>query len=90
MVFTGFFSCETILKIIGFGVKVCFLGCNVANGLRVAKIFVFLFQNFFLKDPWNVFDFVTVIGSISDAVIQETLVRQCVRVFFFGNLKSKF
>ncbi|KAJ6638739.1 Voltage-dependent calcium channel type A subunit alpha-1, partial [Pseudolycoriella hygida] len=50
MVFTGFFSCETILKIIGFGVK-----------------------NFFLKDPWNVFDFVTVIGSISDAVIQETL-----------------
>jgi hypothetical protein len=27
-------------------------------------------QNFF-KDPWNVFDFITVIGSIIDALVLE-------------------
>lgn len=27
-------------------------------------------QNFF-KDPWNVFDFITVIGSIIDALVIE-------------------
>uniref|UniRef100_A0A336JZB9 Voltage-dependent calcium channel type A subunit alpha-1 n=1 Tax=Culicoides sonorensis TaxID=179676 RepID=A0A336JZB9_CULSO len=47
MVFTGMFSVETVLKIIGFGVK-----------------------NFF-KDAWNVFDFITVIGSIIDALVLE-------------------
>lgn len=31
---------------------------------------VFLFQNFF-KDPWNIFDLITVIGSIIDALILE-------------------
>uniref|UniRef100_A0A1B0DPU1 Ion transport domain-containing protein n=1 Tax=Phlebotomus papatasi TaxID=29031 RepID=A0A1B0DPU1_PHLPP len=47
MGFTGMFSVETVLKIIGFGVK-----------------------NFF-KDPWNIFDFITVIGSIIDALVLE-------------------
>ncbi|CAO1437735.1 unnamed protein product [Diamesa serratosioi] len=47
MGFTGMFSVETVLKIIGFGVK-----------------------NFF-KDPWNVFDFITVTGSIIDALVSE-------------------
>jgi len=28
------------------------------------------FQNFF-KDPWNIFDFITVIGSIVDALVIE-------------------
>lgn len=27
-------------------------------------------QNFF-KDPWNIFDFITVIGSIIDALVLE-------------------
>ncbi|XP_048524093.1 voltage-dependent calcium channel type A subunit alpha-1 isoform X3 [Dendroctonus ponderosae] len=47
IVFTFFFLCETILKLIAFGLK-----------------------NFF-KDPWNTFDFVTVIGSIVDAMVVE-------------------
>ncbi|XP_031638629.1 voltage-dependent calcium channel type A subunit alpha-1 isoform X8 [Contarinia nasturtii] len=47
MGFTGMFSVETVLKIIGFGIK-----------------------NFF-KDAWNVFDFITVIGSIIDAMVLE-------------------
>lgn len=29
-----------------------------------------IFQNFF-KDPWNTFDFITVIGSIVDALVIE-------------------
>nr|XP_029722685.1 voltage-dependent calcium channel type A subunit alpha-1-like isoform X10 [Aedes albopictus] len=45
MIFTGMFSVETVLKIIGFGAR-----------------------NFF-KDAWNVFDLITVIGSIVDALI---------------------
>lgn len=71
MVFTGFFSCETILKIIGFGVKVGHCLSFLVKMIKFTSRSTF--QNFFLKDPWNVFDFVTVIGSISDAVIQETL-----------------
>ncbi|XP_076258408.1 calcium voltage-gated channel subunit cacophony isoform X5 [Rhynchophorus ferrugineus] len=47
ILFTFFFLCETILKLIAFG-----------------------FKNFF-KDPWNTFDFVTVIGSIVDAMVVE-------------------
>ncbi|XP_055846918.1 voltage-dependent calcium channel type A subunit alpha-1 isoform X9 [Episyrphus balteatus] len=47
MGFTGMFSVETVLKIIGFGVK-----------------------NFF-KDPWNIFDLITVVGSIIDALWME-------------------
>lgn len=31
---------------------------------------IFLVQNFF-KDPWNTFDFVTVVGSIIDALVVE-------------------
>ncbi|XP_031635540.1 voltage-dependent calcium channel type A subunit alpha-1-like isoform X2 [Contarinia nasturtii] len=50
IVFTTLFSCESILKILGFGIK-----------------------NYF-KDAWNTFDFITVIGSIIDAVISEVTV----------------
>ncbi|XP_023311464.1 voltage-dependent calcium channel type A subunit alpha-1 [Anoplophora glabripennis] len=47
ILFTFLFLCETVLKLIAFGIK-----------------------NFF-KDPWNVFDFITVIGSIVDALVVE-------------------
>ncbi|KAF2879670.1 hypothetical protein ILUMI_26498, partial [Ignelater luminosus] len=47
ILFTFLFLCETVLKLIAFGIK-----------------------NFF-KDPWNTFDFVTVIGSIVDAMVVE-------------------
>ncbi|GLV41113.1 cacophony [Carabus blaptoides fortunei] len=36
----------------------------------VLKLIAFGFKNFF-KDPWNTFDFVTVIGSIVDAMVIE-------------------
>ncbi|XP_049820303.1 voltage-dependent calcium channel type A subunit alpha-1 isoform X2 [Aethina tumida] len=47
ILFTFLFLCETVLKLIAFGIK-----------------------NFF-KDPWNTFDFVTVVGSIVDAMVVE-------------------
>ncbi|KAG5879870.1 hypothetical protein JTB14_036702 [Gonioctena quinquepunctata] len=47
ILFTFLFLCETVLKLIAYGIK-----------------------NFF-KDPWNTFDFVTVIGSIVDAMVVE-------------------
>ncbi|XP_063907007.1 voltage-dependent calcium channel type A subunit alpha-1 isoform X5 [Zophobas morio] len=47
ILFTFLFLCETVLKLIAFGIK-----------------------NFF-KDPWNTFDFITVIGSIVDAMVVE-------------------
>ena len=31
---------------------------------------VFLLQNYF-RDPWNIFDFITVLGSILDVMINE-------------------
>lgn len=34
------------------------------------KTYVYWLQNFF-KDPWNTFDFITVIGSIIDALVIE-------------------
>ncbi|XP_037047740.1 voltage-dependent calcium channel type A subunit alpha-1-like isoform X2 [Bradysia coprophila] len=45
LVFTGLFTIETVLKIIGFGPRK------------------------FFKDSWNVFDLVTVVGSLIDAVV---------------------
>ena len=40
-------------------------------------------QNFF-KDPWNTFDFITVIGSIVDALVVEFGVRQVYPRYYFS------
>lgn len=40
----------------------------------ILKIIGFGFKNYF-RDSWNTFDFITVIGSIVDAVISEYTVR---------------
>lgn len=70
MVFTGLFSIETILKIVGFGFKVSEMDTEI-NRLIGSHV---RFQKFF-KDPWNVFDFVTVVGSLSEAVLSHIPVR---------------
>ncbi|XP_039288587.1 voltage-dependent calcium channel type A subunit alpha-1 isoform X2 [Nilaparvata lugens] len=41
------------------------------------KIIAFGIRNFF-KDPWNVFDFITVIGSIVDALVLELVVKKMI------------
>uniref|UniRef100_A0A4Y0BI67 Voltage-dependent calcium channel type A subunit alpha-1 n=1 Tax=Anopheles funestus TaxID=62324 RepID=A0A4Y0BI67_ANOFN len=84
MGFTGMFSVETILKIIGFGVKFHDAPTTLIDILSFMNlVFTFFFlletimkliaygcKNFF-KDPWNIFDFITVIGSIIDALVLE-------------------
>lgn len=42
--------------------------------LPLGLLWIFGLQNFF-KDAWNVFDFITVIGSIVDAMVLEIGVR---------------
>ncbi|XP_052566643.1 voltage-dependent calcium channel type A subunit alpha-1 isoform X3 [Culex pipiens pallens] len=84
MGFTGMFSVETILKIIGFGVKFHDAPPTLIDILSfmnlvftffflletIMKLIAFGCKNFF-KDPWNIFDFITVIGSIIDALVLE-------------------
>jgi hypothetical protein len=53
----------------------------------------FRLKNFF-KDPWNTFDFVTVVGSIIDALVVEfgvnTLGRSIDLVHFDGRIEFEF
>ncbi|CAG5041769.1 unnamed protein product [Parnassius apollo] len=84
MGFTGMFSVETVLKIIAYGVKFHEAPPVLMDTLTfmnivftffflletVLKLIAFGCTNFF-KDPWNIFDFITVIGSIIDALIME-------------------
>lgn len=35
----------------------------------------FLLQNYF-RDTWNIFDFITVIGSITEIILTDTKVKQ--------------
>ncbi|XP_049884592.1 voltage-dependent calcium channel type A subunit alpha-1 isoform X7 [Pectinophora gossypiella] len=84
MGFTGMFSVETVLKIIAYGVKFHEappLLMDMLTFMNLVFTFFFLLEtvlkliafgctNFF-KDPWNTFDFITVIGSIIDALIME-------------------
>lgn len=68
MIFTGMFSVETVLKIIGFGARVSYSSVGEVELLSCSQHVFFRLQNFF-KDAWNVFDLITVIGSIVDALI---------------------
>ncbi|CAH0559083.1 unnamed protein product [Brassicogethes aeneus] len=82
--FTGMFTVECILKILAFGVRYHESPPLLSDILAAMNIlFTFLFlcetvlkliafgiKNFF-KDPWNTFDFVTVVGSIVDAMVVE-------------------
>ncbi|KFP85043.1 Voltage-dependent L-type calcium channel subunit alpha-1C, partial [Acanthisitta chloris] len=60
MLFTGLFTVEMVLKLIAFKPKVVF---------QKAK------EGGYFSDPWNVFDFLIVIGSIIDVILSETNVR---------------
>ncbi|EUB57745.1 Voltage-dependent L-type calcium channel subunit alpha-1D [Echinococcus granulosus] len=56
--FTGMFTIECLLKILAFGPRVGdWLGLHTTS-----------FKNYF-RDRWNIFDFITVIGSITDVLV---------------------
>uniref|UniRef100_A0A452IZB0 Voltage-dependent L-type calcium channel subunit alpha n=1 Tax=Gopherus agassizii TaxID=38772 RepID=A0A452IZB0_9SAUR len=65
MLFTGLFTVEMILKLIAFKPKV---GVRLLGErwLRHPK------DSGYFSDPWNVFDFLIVIGSIIDVILSET------------------
>ncbi|KFW73377.1 Voltage-dependent L-type calcium channel subunit alpha-1C, partial [Pygoscelis adeliae] len=62
MLFTGLFTVEMVLKLIAFKPKVGFLQDKSKHCG-------------YFSDPWNVFDFLIVIGSIIDVILSETNVR---------------
>lgn len=74
IVFTTLFSLECILKIIAFGPL-------VGNIYKATSVMSWMINNNswfssvvsqnYLKDAWNVFDFVTVLGSITDILVTE-------------------
>ncbi|XP_025830104.1 voltage-dependent calcium channel type A subunit alpha-1 isoform X9 [Agrilus planipennis] len=82
--FTSLFTVECVLKILALGARYHDAPPLLSDILAAMNIlFTFLFlcetvlkliafgiKNFF-KDPWNTFDFVTVIGSIVDAMVVE-------------------
>ncbi|XP_078045541.1 calcium voltage-gated channel subunit cacophony isoform X4 [Augochlora pura] len=84
MCFTGMFTVECILKIAAFGVRYHEAPPTLLDILTVVNLIVTLLfliecilklvafgcKNFF-KDAWNTFDFITVIGSIVDALVIE-------------------
>ncbi|XP_070165301.1 voltage-dependent calcium channel type A subunit alpha-1 isoform X15 [Polyergus mexicanus] len=84
MCFTGMFTVECILKIAAFGVKYHNAPAVLLDFLTIVNLVVTLLfliecilklvafgcKNFF-KDAWNTFDFITVIGSIVDALVIE-------------------
>ncbi|KAI4479315.1 hypothetical protein M0804_011100 [Polistes exclamans] len=84
MCFTGMFTVECILKIAAFGVRYHEAPLILLDILTIVNLVVTLLfliecilkliafgcKNFF-KDSWNTFDFITVIGSIVDALVIE-------------------
>ncbi|XP_031779373.1 voltage-dependent calcium channel type A subunit alpha-1 isoform X8 [Nasonia vitripennis] len=84
MCFTGMFTVECIMKIAAFGVRYHDAPPVLLDSLTyvnlvvtllffiecILKLVAFGCKNFF-KDPWNTFDFITVIGSIVDALVIE-------------------
>lgn len=59
---TSVFTVESILKILAFGVRVS-IHLSELSALTAQPI-----QNYF-RDGWNRFDFITVVGSITDALV---------------------
>lgn len=80
LIFTVLFTVEMILKLMAFKAKVNstavkepFPNPNIAAQLCfLLSFFVLCFyvQGYF-GDPWNVFDFIIVIGSVVDVILSE-------------------
>lgn len=77
LIFTVLFTVEMIVKLIAFKAKVLLFPLHETLSKKMCSIlwhycyFVcFLTQGYF-GDPWNVFDFVIVVGSIVDVVLSE-------------------
>ncbi len=69
LTFTLCFTVECVLKLISYGPGVRkLIHCNLFGYNNI--VFIVILQSYF-KDSWNTFDFVTVVGSIVDAMMTE-------------------
>lgn len=69
LIFTVLFTVEMILKLMAFKIKVekpLMLSVMVPDNERPP-----LFLQGYFGDPWNVFDFIIVIGSVVDVILSE-------------------
>lgn len=81
MAFTVIFSVECILKIMAFGFLVSWrshatseCGSQNEGGVKSRDSVCFPSQNYF-RDTWNIFDFITVLGSITEIVVDLQVVK---------------
>lgn len=78
LIFTVLFTVEMILKLMAFKAKVnplLFHSQMFACWLYSPNVAAMLYFSFFVQgyfgDPWNVFDFIIVIGSVVDVILSE-------------------
>jgi voltage-dependent calcium channel L type alpha-1D len=67
MIFTTVFTMEFVLKLAAYRFKVS-CACRLSLCLQPSEMY--LLQNYF-GDPWNVFDFIIVMGSLIDIVYSD-------------------
>ena len=76
LTFTLCFTVECILKLISYGPGVKSTKDQTLSQFLTQSS---IFQSYF-KDQWNTFDFVTVVGSIVDALMVEFAVRMTLKL----------
>lgn len=74
--FTVLFSIECVLKILAFGFLVREKSdINLKFKTSLLRLLFLLQQNYF-RDTWNIFDFITVLGSITEIVVDLQVILQ--------------
>ncbi|XP_055947185.1 voltage-dependent calcium channel type A subunit alpha-1-like [Argiope bruennichi] len=102
MTFTSLFSLECLLKMVAFGARyhnASNLYLDILSYLNevftsmfllecVLKLVAYGCKNFF-RDPWNTFDFITVVGSVIDVLVMElgTILSKQISFFNVGFLR---
>lgn len=82
VIFTILFTIEMIVKLIAFKVKVIQTPAQIKNSFLIfhaefffpSREFAYILKLFlqgYFGDPWNVFDFLIVIGSVVDVVLSQ-------------------
>lgn len=73
VIFTVLFTVEMVLKLMAFKAKVstCTIYIYIYTCTHTHSISHFCLLQGYFGDPWNVFDFVIVIGSVVDVILSE-------------------
>lgn len=75
LIFTVLFTVEMILKLMAFKARVkprsCCLKTSWPLWCPALSALLYLSVQGYFGDPWNVFDFIIVIGSVVDVILSE-------------------